>query len=329
MIKLNLLNYFLIMLIIHKRIISKLDGIYTIKSVSSDLYFSFENNKLIISNIKNHFRIVLVESNVYLIETRFKKKRIGLDGKNAIRLYKSGINIDDNNKIYWNLIEINKNQFLIQNKYNNNFLEIINNKINFSKISLDSIINRLKVKDSVNEFSFFFLNLYQEKKMVTKYLSKIRNEPIDAIIKYIDLTDKSLKREGITQIYKDQNNEELKYSLRSIFQYIPWIRKIFILMPNEKVKFLKNIFEINEKIIYIKDKDLLGFDSANIHSFTFNLHKMKKFGISQNFIYMEDDFFIGKSLKKSDFFYYDEQEKKIVPYLLTYFFSYLNETNLL
>ena len=100
-------------------------------------------------------------------------------------------------------------------------------------------------------------------------------------------------------------------------------------MPNEEVKFLKNINEINEKIIYIKDKDFLGYDSANIHSFTFNLYKMKKFGISQNFIYMEDDFFVGKALKKKDFFYYDEEEKSIVPYILTFFFSVINKTDLL
>ena len=32
----------------------------------------------------------------------------------------------------------------------------------------------------------------------------------------------------------------------------------------------------------------------------------KNFGVSKNFIYMEDDFFIGKYLKKADFFYYDK-----------------------
>ena len=32
-------------------------------------------------------------------------------------------------------------------------------------------------------------------------------------------------------------------------------------MPNKKVKYIKNPEEINEKIKYINDKDLLGFDS--------------------------------------------------------------------
>ena len=39
----------------------------------------------------------------------------------------------------------------------------------------------------------------------------IEREPIDVLIKYIDLRDETLKREGILQIKKDENNMELKY----------------------------------------------------------------------------------------------------------------------
>ena len=84
-----------------------------------------------------------------------------------------------------------------------------------------------------------------------------------------------------------------------------------------------------EKIIYINDRDFLGFDSANIFSFTFNLYKLQIFGVSRNFIYIEDDFFIGKPLKKSDFFYYDENEKKVSPFLINMYFNELNKTNII
>ena len=100
-------------------------------------------------------------------------------------------------------------------------------------------------------------------------------------------------------------------------------------MPNEKVTFLKNYEEIREKIIYINDKDFLGYDSANIQAFLFNLYKMKNFGVSKNFIYMEDDCFIGKPLKKSDFFYYDYIEKKVYPYILNTKFSEMNKKKIL
>lgn len=86
-------------------------------------------------------------------------------------------------------------------------------------------------------------------------------------------------------------------------------------MPNDKVKYFKNYEIIKEKIVYVKDKDVLGYDSANIYAFAFNLFRMEKFGLSNNFIYMDDDFFIGKHLKKSNFFYYEPKEKRVVPSL--------------
>ena len=48
---------------------------------------------------------------------------------------------------------------------------------------------------------------------------------------------------------------------RSILSNIPWIRKIFILMPTKKVRYFKEYNIIKDKIIYVKDKDLLGYDS--------------------------------------------------------------------
>ena len=123
-------------------------------------------------------------------------------------------------------------------------------------------------------------------------------ELIDAVIKYIDLTDKKLIREGIKQINKNIENGEIKYCVRSILTNIPWINKIYIIMPNEKVKYFKEYEEIKEKIIYIKDKELIGFDSASSTVFEFNLWRLKNFGVIQNFIYFNDDYFVGKPKKR-------------------------------
>ena len=142
----------------------------------------------------------------------------------------------------------------------------------------------------------------------------LEKEPIDVVFKYIDLSDPTLKREGIAQIKKDEDNEELKYALRSVLTNIPWVRYIFIVMPNDAVRFLKPQDEIAEKIKFIRDRDVLGFDSASSITFEFNFWKLKNFGVSENFIYMNDDYFIGKPLKKSDFFYVDNG--KVVPYML-------------
>ena len=161
----------------------------------------------------------------------------------------------------------------------------------------------IRIFSEVNENkSFYYFNL-------------LNNEPIDIIIKYIDLKDPNLKRTGIHQIEKDYDNEELRYSIRSIFKNIPWVRKIFILMPNEKVRYFKDYNLIKEKIVYVKDKDILGYESSNSNAFQFRLWKMKKFGASDNIILMDDDCFIGGKLKKSDFFYIKNGE--VMPLIIT------------
>ena len=60
----------------------------------------------------------------------------------------------------------------------------------------------------------------------------------------------------------------------------------------------------------MKDKDLIGFERANIYAFTFNLFRFEKFCVTENFIYMDDDFFIGKNLNKSNFFIMMKMNKK-------------------
>ena len=298
-----------------------INTIYNIFSLSRNKYVSIKNNNILLSIYQSNFVFIQIEINKYYIEYRFNKKRLGINTNGNLKLYKK------NNKKYkknmvWIIIRLNNKGYLIKNNYTNNY--IYANEINLicsKKINKNENIN--------NNFLFYFYELCVEDKLKNKYLNIIKNEPIDALIKYIDLTDKTLNRTGIKQIYKDKDNEELKYSIRSVLNYIPWIRKIFILMPNEFVRFFKPKELIEEKIIYINDKDFLGFDSANIFSFTFNLFKLKRFGVSENFIYLEDDFFFGKYLNKYDFFYYNNREKKIIPYLITNYFYELNRSEIL
>ena len=207
---------------------------------------------------------------------------------------------DENNLIYF-----------IQNKKSKRFLEL-NSIYKDNKPFLSNITDISKVS-KFNEFRF--VELYKKVNKMNSHSSILENEPIDVLIKYIDLNDPNLVRTGIKQIRKDDDNDELKYSVRSILKYIPWIRKIFILMPNEKVRYFKPKEEIKDKIVYIKDKDLLGFDSGNSVTFQYNLYKMKQFGLSENFILMDDDYFIAKKINKSEFFY--EEKGEIYPALVT------------
>jgi len=98
-------------------------------------------------------------------------------------------------------------------------------------------------------------------------------------------------------------------------------------MPNEKVRYFKDYNLINEKIIYVKDKDLLGYDSSNSLAFQYRYWKMKKFGISDNIIVMDDDYFIGNKLEKSDFFYI--KNGNVVPLIITSNFLKLDKESIL
>ena len=288
--------------------------VYRINSISNNNYIYLQNKVLELSNKFTLFRLILIKKDLFYIETFNTKLRLGISGNgNVIGFSKE--NKIDNSKLIWKIISVYKNKYLIQNEFNNEFIEVNNNKIHTTKDILCFVHMNKKIEKKNEKCIFNFFKVFEEYKFKNKILNIIRKEPIDIIIKYIDLSDKTLNRKGIKQIYKDQDNEELRYSIRSIFQYIPWIHKIYIIMPNIKVKFLKSIGKLQDKIVYINDKQLIGYDSANIFSFTFNLFKLKNFGVSNNFIYMEDDFFIGKPLKKSDFFYYDKKTKKVVPFI--------------
>ena len=304
----------------------KLKGTFTINCAGvKNKYISIKEKSVLYSKNKQNFDIIESHNNSYYIISRYHQRFLGINQNNnkQIILYK---NLDNTNSKYisWDLIKQNSNLtrsgyvYKIKNHFSNQYIYYDPND-NYTK--LESFSNDIPI----TYFQFRILKLFSEEENIKQSnYDIVEKEPIDVFIKYIDLTDKNLTREGIKQIVKDFDSEELRYSLRSILQYIPWVRKIFILMPNDKVRFLKPYDEIKDKIVYVKDKDLLGYDTANIFAFSFNLHKMEKFNISKNFIYMEDDYFIGKKLKKTDFFYFDEKEKKVLPFVVNNYFREMN-----
>jgi hypothetical protein len=268
-----------------------------------------------------------VENTYYFIEFAYSKKKIGINESDydSVILYDNISDIQENNKkLTWQIYKINRN-YLIQNLFSKKFLRTKGFiYLDCSgQLLLDNITNNLINTSLIdNSLEFKITKLYEELKIKNEHKKIIENEPIDVLIKYIDLSDPQLKRDGIKHIKKDEDNGELKYCLRSILKFIPWVRKIFILMPNEKVSFLKPINEISDKIVYIKDKDLLGFDSESSTTFQYALFKLKNYGITDNFLLMDDDYFIGRNMQKTDFFYFDEITNKVVPIITTMYFNF-------
>ena len=298
---------------------------YRIDSVFNKYSISEEKEKVKMNLEKKgdsqNFIFKKINDIIYYIELRHHNLRLGVDDENNVVFYKKE---DEKNakKIEWVIepykdYDIKKNNyFTIKNNYNSNYLELSGDKNFTLKCSTREQTAILYYKQV-----FEFIKIFEILNIKPEHLEKIEKEPIDIVIKYIDLSDEDLDREGIYQIKKDEDNEELKYSLRSIIQYVPWVRKIFIIMPNEKVRFLKPISEISDKFVYVKDKDLIGFDTSNSAVFQFNMFRLAKYGLSDNFIYMDDDYFFGKELNKSDFFYYDEEKGKVLPFIIAHDFK--------
>ena len=282
------------------------NGVYQIKY--HDLYLNFhQKNNLFYFARKSS----LSKKSLFRIYNE-------LDKNTSYFLFES---LDHNKKIY-----SEKNKVLADTKFDNSsknfFWSFINNNtnsvviknINGCYIQISSFLTITCIDSFQNASQFYFIKIYEEVNHTEEDIKLIEKEPIDILIKNIDLNDPNLTRKGIHQIKKDIDNEEIKYSIRSILKNIPWIRKIFILMPNEKVRYFKEPGEIKEKIIYVKDKDLIGFDSSSSLVFQFRYWKMKNFNISDNFLALDDDCFIGKPLRKTDFFYV--KNKTVLPLII-------------
>ena len=288
------------------------EGIYNLilsakdKAVSFNREFSIKREELGSDNINFRIKRKKFEnntlSNYFTIQHMKTELFVGIKAeKDNITNFFMSKEIVENKTISFEFCfnEVEKNKYIIQHK-SGCYLREKNEKLQCSFEPLDKYSN------------FNLFKLYCEvDKTNEEDLKILEKEPIDVLIKYIDLNDPLLNRTDIKQISKDIQNDELLFCIRSVLQNIPWIRKIFILMPNEKVRFLKDQELIKDKIVFVKDKDLLGYESSNIHAFQFRLWNMKKFGMSDNFICLDDDYFIGKPLNKSDFFYV--QNGTVVP----------------
>ena len=305
---------------INKKDFSIKDAIFMIRNREDNLNLIYKNDFSFIdkkTNLKPMFKIIRDKKRNNSSEVFYFIKEINFNSllsaeRKVDHLIIYSDEMDINNalwKITPKINEQNKLIYYIQNKKNKCYWEL-NHKNNITELKLKKILN----KDKLNKNNEFVLIEFY-KLVKNKHSNLLEKEPIDVLIKYIDLNDDSLNRTGITTIKKDYEHEEIKYSVRSILKNIPWIRKIFILMPNEKVKYFKPREEIKEKIIYIKDKNLLGFDSGNSCTFQYNLFKMRQYGLSENFILMDDDYFIAKPINKNEMFY--EENGKIYPAIIT------------
>lgn len=96
------------------------------------------------------------------------------------------------------------------------------------------------------------------------------------------------------------DNDELKYSLRSVAEYAPWIRKIFIITDNQTPEWLDTT---NPKIQIVDHKEIMppqslpSFNSSVIEHFICRIPDL-----AEHFLYANDDMYFNRPVKPGDFF---------------------------
>lgn len=101
--------------------------------------------------------------------------------------------------------------------------------------------------------------------------------------------------------------DELKYSLRSVAMYMPWIHHIYIVTNNQVPKWLKQ----HEKITIVDHSEILPGTARpcfNSQALECCLHKIPN--LAEHFIYANDDCFAGRKLSPS--FFFDREQRPIV-----------------
>ncbi|MFE9422202.1 stealth conserved region 3 domain-containing protein [Kitasatospora sp. NPDC006697] len=138
--------------------------------------------------------------------------------------------------------------------------------------------------------------------------------PIDAVVTWVDDTDPAWRerRAGTLAALPERpatgdsaerfrNRDELRYCLRSIAMYAPWIRHVFLLTDGQCPDWLAvdhpDVTVVSHRQIFADPNVLPVFNSHAIES---QLHRIP--GLSEHFLYFNDDIFIGRPVKPEQFF---------------------------
>lgn len=137
--------------------------------------------------------------------------------------------------------------------------------------------------------------------------------PIDVVYTWVDGEDqKWVKKYNTAKKMVDANfktsnsssrytsRDELKYSLRGLAMYAPWIRRIYIVTDNQKPTWLKE----NDQLKVISHNEIFSKKSVlpvfNSHAIESQLHNIPK--LSEHYIYFNDDFSLTSHASPSLFF---------------------------
>lgn len=144
--------------------------------------------------------------------------------------------------------------------------------------------------------------------------SKVKiTEPVDVVFTWVNDKDiewrkkyyKYKKIQNKTQgqyaidIARFSNHNELYYAIKSVLKNIPWVRTIFVVTDNQIPEWVSEY----EKVKIVDHKDIIPITYLpTFNSHVIEAHIFKIPGLSERFIYFNDDVFVARPLPVGHFF---------------------------
>ncbi|MGL3806099.1 stealth conserved region 3 domain-containing protein [Paeniglutamicibacter sp. R2-26] len=140
-------------------------------------------------------------------------------------------------------------------------------------------------------------------------------EPVDVVYTWVDGTDPGWLAERDLHLGPGSgtdlptaasdarfvSNDELRYSLRSMDAFMPWVNHIYLVTANQRPEWLVSkhpkLTVVSHDEIFRNPQDLPTFNSHAIES---QLHHIP--GLAEHFLYMNDDLFFGRSVHQNSFY---------------------------
>lgn len=141
--------------------------------------------------------------------------------------------------------------------------------------------------------------------------------PIDAVYTWVDGSDPdwherknaALRAQGAGELSeiaandsRYANRDELRYSLRSLVSYAPWIRHIYLVSDDQVPPWLD---VTHPMITVVRHREIFGdtgvLPTFNSHAIESRLHRIP--GLAEHFIYINDDMFFGRPVVPNTFFH--------------------------
>jgi lipopolysaccharide biosynthesis glycosyltransferase len=144
-------------------------------------------------------------------------------------------------------------------------------------------------------------------------------EPIDAVYLWVDgsapgtrarlsaaLAQRSPDRRDEAADRRFRDHDELRYSLRSLERYAPWIRRVHVVTDGDPPPWLA----LGDHCAHVTHDQLFSESSClpSFNSFAIELQLHRIPGLTRRFLYFNDDQFLGRAVAGNDYLHADGRQ---------------------